>query len=260
MADLQQHKAKKSLTIKDLRVRVDGNLILKGIDLEIKPGEIHALMGPNGSGKTSLALSLLGHPAYKILSDKDYPSRVTLDGKDILSISPDKRAKEGLFLAFQQPAEVPGVRVNGFLRQTHGSIFGLESKKEYPSAYKFYRYLDQLAEKIGVDSSLLNRNLNEGFSGGEKKQLEMLQLVVLSPKYAILDETDSGLDVDALKIVAKAVEEVRLKHKTGVLIITHYLRILEHVKPEFVHVMKSGRIVQSGGYDLAQKLEKSGYK
>ena len=251
---------KQLFEIKNLQVKTGKKLILKGITLRVKPGEIHALMGPNGSGKTSLALSLAGHPAYEVVKDKAKPSQVILDGKDLLNLSPDKRAKAGLFLAFQQPVEIPGVRVNQFLRQAHQTLFGEKSRKKYPSAYKFYEYLSGVAEKIGVDQSLLGRNLNEGFSGGEKKQLEMLQLVVLKPKYAVLDETDSGLDVDALKIVAKAVEIVRTKHKTGILIITHYLRILEHVQPEFVHLLVDGQITENGDYELAKRLEKKGYK
>ena len=250
----------KSLIMKNLSIKVAGKQLLKQINLQIKPGEVHALMGPNGSGKSSLALSLGGHPDYQVVMSQSTTPVVTLDGQDLLNLSPDKRAGLGLFLAFQQPAEVPGVRINQFLRQAHQTLFADKSRKKYASAYQFYKYLDQVAEEIGVNRSLLGRNLNEGFSGGEKKQLEMLQLVVLEPKYAILDETDSGLDVDALKIVSKAVKLVQAKSQTGVLIITHYLRILEHIKPEFVHVLVDGQIKQSGGYELAKKLEKTGYK
>jgi len=248
------------LHIKNLSIRVGHKLLLKQIDLQIRPGEIHALMGPNGSGKSSLALSLAGHPDYQVVKNQSTIPQMTLDGQDLLNLSPDKRAGLGLFLAFQQPAEVPGVRINQFLRQAHQTLFGAKSRKKYASAYQFYKFLDHVAEEIGVNQNLLNRNLNEGFSGGEKKQLEMLQLVVLEPKYAILDETDSGLDVDALKIVAKAVKLVQTKSKTGVLIITHYLRILEHIRPEFVHLLIKGQIKESGGYELAKKLEKIGYK
>lgn len=245
-----------SLQIKKLRVSIADNQVLKGIDLEVKPGEVHALMGPNGSGKSTTAYSLAGHPDYEV-SPK---SKVLLDRQDVLALSPDERAQAGLFLAFQYPVEIPGVKVNNFLRHAHQARFADEPEKQFEKVIDFRRHLEQLAEKFQVKKSLLSRGLNEGFSGGEKKRLEILQMAVLEPKYAVLDETDSGLDIDAIKIVANGVRKIVDEYQTGVVVITHYQRILEYLKPDFVHVLVGGNMVESGGPELVAKLEKEGYQ
>jgi Fe-S cluster assembly ATP-binding protein len=240
------------LRIKDLHCSVEGNEILKGIDLTVEPGKVHALMGPNGSGKSTLAFSLTGHPHYNVTE-----GTATLDGEDLLGLAPDKRARAGLFLSFQYPAAIPGVKVPNFLYAARQAVRPGELT---PS--KFRALLLEKMDVLGMDPSFLGRYLNDGFSGGEKKRLEMLQLAVLAPKYAILDETDSGLDVDALKDVGETVKALRAsdegKH-TGFLIITHYPRILQHITPDVVHVMIDGRIVKTGGPDLAQRIEREGY-
>lgn len=245
----------KSLFIQNLHVSIDEKEILKGVDLEIKPGEIHAVMGPNGSGKSTLAYSLAGHPFYSITDGK-----VTLDGEDVLEKAPDERANEGLFLAFQYPVEVSGVKVNNFLRLAYEARFAEQPERKFPTVLAFRKHLENLAEELQVNKELLKRGLNEGFSGGEKKRVEILQMAVLEPKYAILDETDSGLDVDAIKAVSMGVKKIVEKHNTGILIITHYQRILEYVQPDFVHVMVKGKIVKSGGREFAEELEKGGYQ
>lgn len=239
------------LVIKNLRCRVAGNEILKGIDLTVEPRRVHALMGPNGSGKSTLALSLTGHPLYEV------SGKVELDGADILALSPDKRARAGLFLSFQYPAAIPGVKVANFLHAARQA----ERPGDLPPA-KFRALLLEKMDELGIEPSFMGRYLNDGFSGGEKKRLEMLQLAVLAPKYAILDETDSGLDIDALKDVGTSIAALRASdegRETGFLIITHYPRILQYVVPDVVHVMIDGRIVKTGGHDLAHRIEREGY-
>lgn len=239
------------LRIHDLRCSVDGSEILKGIDLTIEPRRVHALMGPNGSGKSTLAFSLTGHPKYEVTG------RVLLDGEDLLAIAPDKRARAGLFLSFQYPAAIPGVKVANFL---HAARQAERPGDLTPS--KFRALLLEKMDQLGIEPSFMGRYLNDGFSGGEKKRLEMLQLAVLAPKYAILDETDSGLDIDALKDVGDSIAALRASEEgrnTGFLIITHYPRILQYVVPDVVHVMIGGRIVKTGGHDLAHRIEREGY-
>lgn len=240
------------LRIAGLYCNVAGNEILKGIDLVVEPGKVHALMGPNGSGKSTLAFSLTGHPQYDVTK-----GTVTLDGEDLLALAADKRARAGLFLSFQYPAAIPGVKVANFLHAARQA----ERPGDLPPA-KFRALLLEKMELLGMDPSFMGRYLNDGFSGGEKKRLEMLQLAVLAPKYAVLDETDSGLDVDALKAVGESIGALRASDEgrdTGFLIITHYPRILQHVKADVVHVMIDGRIVKTGGEDLAHRIEREGY-
>lgn len=239
------------LQIAGLRCRVAGNDILKGIDLTVEPGKVHALMGPNGSGKSTLAFSLTGHPQYEVTGS------ALLDGEDILALPADKRARLGLFLSFQYPAAIPGVKVANFLHAARQAV----KPGDLPPA-KFRALLLEKMDQLGMDPSFMGRYLNDGFSGGEKKRLEMLQLAVLSPKYAILDETDSGLDVDALKDVGTSITAMRQRDEgkhTGFLIITHYPRILQYVTPDVVHVMIDGRIVKTGDPDLAHRIEREGY-
>lgn len=247
------------LEIKNLQVVVANQNILDGLSLQIKPGEIHAIMGPNGSGKSTLAYTLAGHPSYQVGGGtvKLFHGDTVID---VLSLSPDERAQAGLFLAFQYPVEVPGVKVDKFLRMAHQARFGEISQEKFPSQLRFRNHLLDLAKQLDVDPALLKRNLNEGFSGGEKKRLEILQMAVIEPEFAILDETDSGLDIDAIKTVAKGVKKIVQKYHTGIIVITHYQRILNYLKPDFVHVMKTGKIVESGGAELADKLEHTGYK
>lgn len=244
-----------SLQIKNLKVSIDDKSILQGVNLEVKPGEVHAIMGPNGSGKSTLAYSLAGHPFYQITDGS-----VTLDGEDVLEKAPDERANSGLFLAFQYPVEVAGVKVNHFLRLAYEARFANQPEKKFPTVLAFRKHLEALADELQVNKDLLKRGLNEGFSGGEKKRVEILQMAVLEPRYAILDETDSGLDVDAIKAVSSGVKKIIEKYNTGVIVITHYQRILKYLEPEFVHVMVKGKIVKSGGRDFAQELESEGYK
>jgi Fe-S cluster assembly ATP-binding protein len=239
------------LRITGLRCSVAGNEILKGIDLTVEPGKVAALMGPNGSGKSTLAFSLTGHPQYEVTG------RAFLDGDDLLALPPDKRARAGLFLSFQYPAAIPGVKVANFLHAARQA----QRPGDLPPA-KFRALLLEKMDQLGIDPSFMGRYLNDGFSGGEKKRLEMLQLAVLAPKYAILDETDSGLDVDALKDVGDSIAALRAGdegNNTGFLIITHYPRILQYVVPDVVHVMMDGRIVKTGGHDLAHRIEREGY-
>lgn len=240
------------LIITDLHAQIEDKEILKGIDLAVKPGEVHALMGPNGSGKSTLALSLAGHPKYQVTK-----GGASLDGEDLLSLAVDKRARAGLFLSFQYPSAVPGVKVANFL---HAALQTVHPGTLPPA--KFRQFLLQKMDVLDMDPVFLGRYVNDGFSGGEKKRLEMLQLSVLAPKYAILDETDSGLDVDALRAVGDAVNALRESEEgkhTGFLIITHYPRILQHITADVVHVMIDGRIVKTGGPDLAQRVEREGY-
>lgn len=244
--------AEKGLRISGLTATVQGNEILKGIDLCVEPGTVHALMGPNGSGKSTLAFSLTGHPSYEVTGGS-----VQLDGEEILGLAPDKRAKAGLFLSFQYPAAIPGVSVANFIRTARQAV----KPDDLPPA-KFRKLIFEKLDTLDMDAAFLGRYVNDGFSGGEKKRLEMLQLAVLAPKYAILDETDSGLDVDALRAVGASVNAMRASvegKETGFLIITHYPRILQYVVPDHVHIMLEGRIVKSGGPELAQMIERSGY-
>ena len=241
-----------TLDIRDLHVSVsteDGpKEILKGVNLTIKDGETHAIMGPNGSGKSTLAYSIAGHPKYTITSGS-----VTLDGVDVLEMSVDERARAGLFLAMQYPVEVPGVSVANFLRTAKTAIDG-----EAPKLRTWIKDVNTAMEQVAMDTTMAQRNVNEGFSGGEKKRHEILQLELLKPKIAILDETDSGLDVDALKVVSRGVNALRGPN-LGVLIITHYTRILRYINPDVVHVMYEGRIARTGGPELAEHLEEHGY-
>jgi Fe-S cluster assembly ATP-binding protein len=242
-----------TLEIKDLHVSVDGGdgarEILKGVDLTLKQGETHAIMGPNGSGKSTLAYSIAGHPRYTVTSGS-----VTLDGEDLLAMPVDERARAGLFLAMQYPVEVPGVSVSNFLRTAVTAIQG-----EPPKLRTWVKDLNAAFERLAIDASFKERSVNEGFSGGEKKRFEVLQLELLKPKVAILDETDSGLDVDALKVVSAGVNRVRETGTTGTLLITHYTRILRYIKPDYVHVFVGGRFVEEGGPELADLLEAEGY-
>lgn len=247
-------------SIKNLYARIAEKEILHGVSLDVTSGTIHAIMGPNGSGKSTLASTLAGHPAYEVSGAKKHKTSITLAGDELLEMSPDERAKRGLFLAFQYPVEVPGVSVQNFLRHAHSARFSSEPKKLFQKAIDFRKHLQALATELDIDATFLSRGLNEGFSGGEKKQLEILQMAVLEPKFAILDETDSGLDIDAIKKVARGVKKIIEKNKTGVLVITHYNRILEYLTPDVVHVMVSGRIVKTGTKELVTELEKTGYK
>ena len=224
--------------------------ILKGVDLTVNSGETHAIMGPNGSGKSTLAYSIAGHPKYEIIGGS-----VHLDGQDILEMSVDERAKAGLFLAMQYPVEVPGVSVSNFLRTAATALRG-----EAPNVRKWVGEVKDAMAALKMDPAFAERSVNEGFSGGEKKRHEIMQLELLKPKIAILDETDSGLDVDALKIVSEGVNRAKLENNLGVLLITHYTRILRYIKPDFVHVFANGRIVEEGGPELAEKLEEQGYE
>ncbi len=244
-----------SLVIKNLHTKIEDKDILKGISLEIKPGEVHAVMGPNGSGKSTLAYTLAGHPAYDVTDGS-----VELDEAAVLDMSPDERSHAGLFLAFQYPIEIPGVKVQNFLRLAYDARFADQPEKKFPSVLAFRKHLEGLAEELKVKKDLLKRGLNEGFSGGEKKRLEILQMAVLEPKFAILDETDSGLDIDAIKAVAEGVNQIVKKYNTGVIVITHYQRILKYLQPTYVHVLKDGVITKSGDMELVEQLEAEGYE
>ncbi|HHW51121.1 MAG TPA: Fe-S cluster assembly ATPase SufC [Pseudoclavibacter sp.] len=242
-----------TLEIRDLHVSVETEQgpkpILKGVDLTISTGEVHAIMGPNGSGKSTLAYSLAGHPRYTVTG-----GTVTLDGEDLLAMSIDERARAGLFLAMQYPVEIPGVTVSNFLRTAKTAVDG-----EAPKLRTWLSTVKSSMKDLRMDPAFLERNVNEGFSGGEKKRHEILQMELLQPKFAILDETDSGLDVDALRIVSEGVNRVHDNTNMGVLLITHYTRILRYITPEFVHVIVSGKVAEEGGPDLAAQLEEEGY-
>jgi Fe-S cluster assembly ATP-binding protein len=243
-----------TLEIRDLHVTVNTGdevkPILKGVDLTVKAGETHAIMGPNGSGKSTLAYSIAGHPKYTITS-----GTVTLDGEDVLAMTVDERARAGLFLAMQYPVEVPGVSVSNFLRTAATATRG-----EAPKLRTWVKEVKAAMTALEMDPAFAERNVNEGFSGGEKKRHEILQLELLAPKIAILDETDSGLDIDALRVVSAGVNRVRATGTTGTLLITHYTRILRYIRPDFVHVFIGGRIVEEGGPELAENLEAQGYE
>jgi Fe-S cluster assembly ATP-binding protein len=237
------------LKIENLQVEIDGQEIVKGLDLEVGKGEIHAIMGPNGSGKSTLANVLMGHPRYEVTGGS-----ITFQGEDVFELEPDERAKLGMFLAFQYPSEVPGVSVANFLRTAVNSV-----REEELSAMEMYRLIQDKMKIMQMDPKFAERYLNEGFSGGEKKRNEILQMLMLEPKLAIMDETDSGLDIDALQVVAKGVNELRGADFSAV-IITHYQRILRYIEPDHVHVMLDGRLVTSGGKELALDLEDKGYE
>jgi Fe-S cluster assembly ATP-binding protein len=244
-----------TLEIRDLHVSVETGAeesteILRGVNLTVRAGETHAIMGPNGSGKSTLAYAIAGHPKYLVTSGS-----VTLDGEDALSMSVDERSRAGLFLAMQYPIEVPGVSVSNFLRSALTAVRG-----EAPKLRDFAKEMRGAMTELQIDPAFAQRNLNEGFSGGEKKRHEILQLELLKPKVAVLDETDSGLDIDALKVVSEGINRYRSGGDTGVLLITHYTRVLRYVRPDFVHVFAGGRIVEEGGPELAELLEAEGYE
>jgi Fe-S cluster assembly ATP-binding protein len=240
------------LSVKNLTATVDETPILKGIDLEIKAGEIHAIMGPNGSGKSTFSKVLAGHPDYAVTGGE-----VTYLGQDLLELEPEERARSGIFLAFQYPLEIPGVSNLDFLRVAYNSKRKHEGLEEL-DAFDFDDLVQEKLEVVKMDAAFLNRSVNEGFSGGEKKRNEILQMAILYPKLAILDETDSGLDIDALKIVANGVNQLATS-ENAMLVITHYQRLLEYIVPDYVHVMANGRIIRTGGKELALELEERGY-
>ena len=244
-----------TLEIRDLHVSVEEAAgtqreILRGVDLDVNAGETHAIMGPNGSGKSTLAYAIAGHPKYHVTQGS-----VTLDGEDVLSMSVDQRARAGLFLAMQYPVEVPGVSVSNFLRTAVTAVRG-----EAPKLRDFMKSMRAAMSALSIEPAFAERNLNEGFSGGEKKRHEVLQMELLNPTIAVLDETDSGLDIDALKVVSEGINRFRADPSHGVLLITHYTRILRYVQPDFVHVFVAGRIVRQGGPELAEELERDGYE
>ncbi len=234
--------------IRDLHVSIEDKPILKGFSLTVRKGEVHALMGPNGSGKSTLANAIMGHPKYTVTN-----GQILMKGENLLEMSPDERARKGLFLAFQYPCEVPGVRQANFLRLAVNARFGKEL-----DVMEFYDKLEEKMKYLDMDESFMKRYLNEGFSGGEKKRNEILQMMLLQPEFAVMDETDSGLDIDALKVVSRGINELR-GPDLGILIITHYERILRYITPDFVHILVDGKIVKSGGADLAGHLEEHGY-
>ena len=240
------------LKIENLHASVEGNEILKGLNLVVGQGEVHAIMGPNGSGKSTLAQVLAGHEAYEVTAGS-----VTYEGNDLLEMGPEERAREGLFLAFQYPVEIPGVNSAYFLRTGLNEIRKHRGEEEV-DALDFLSLIREKLKMVEMDESFLKRSVNDGFSGGEKKRHEILQMAVLEPRLAILDETDSGLDIDALRVVADGVNRLHDEHKS-VVVVTHYQRLLEYIVPDFVHVLSAGRIVKSGGKELALELEKKGY-
>lgn len=244
---------KKCLKIDSIHVEIEGNEVVKGVSLEIKPGEIHVIMGPNGSGKSSLCNALMGHPAYRVVKGK-----VSMDGENLLDLPVDERSRKGLFLAFQYPREVAGVTFGNFVRQAVNTRIVKNADKISPT--KFYPMMMEGLNELHMDKKFIGRSLNDGFSGGEKKRAEIVQMALLKPRYALLDEIDSGLDIDALRYVTDGINKLFKKEKLGVLIVTHYERILKHIKPDFVHVMANGKIVESGNSKLAEKIEKSGYE
>lgn len=240
------------LSIKNIHASIEGKQILKGLNLEVKAGEVHAIMGPNGSGKSTLASVLAGREEYEVSEGE-----IDFDGKDLLELSPEERAKEGVFLAFQYPVEIPGVSTTNFIKAAFNEKRKYQGLEPMDSV-EFLKLIKEKAALLELDRSLLSRSLNEGFSGGEKKRNEIFQMAVLDPKLAILDETDSGLDIDALRIVAKGVNTLR-NEDHGIIVITHYQRLLNYLQPDFVHILMDGKIVKSGGRELALELEEKGY-
>lgn len=240
------------LEVKDLHAGIDGKEILKGLNLEVNKGEVHAIMGPNGSGKSTLSKVLAGHPSYEVISGD-----VTYDGKNLLEMEPDERARDGVFMAFQYPVEVPGVSNSQFLRLAYNEKMKHLGQEEL-DPLEFNDYLKEKAKVVEMSSEFFKRSVNEGFSGGEKKRNEILQMAVLEPKLAILDETDSGLDIDALRIVAEGVNKLR-SADNAIILVTHYQRLLNYITPDYVHVLAGGRIVKEGGKELALELEEKGY-
>ena len=240
------------LTIKNLHAEIEGKKILNGIDLQINAGEVHAIMGPNGSGKSTLAHVLAGREGYEITEGS-----ITYMGKDLLELSVDERAKEGIFQAFQYPIEIPGVTTANFLKHTINAVRKYQEKEEL-STKEMISFIKKMAKMVEMEDGFLSRSLNQGFSGGEKKRNEILQMAVLEPRLAVLDETDSGLDIDALKIVSNGVNQLRTK-ENAFIVITHYQRLLDYIIPDFVHVLYNGKIVKSGDKNLALKLEEKGY-
>ena len=240
------------LEIKNLKASINNKAILKGLNLTIKPGELHAIMGPNGSGKSTLANVLSGKNGYEISGE------INFEGKNLKEISVEKRAQKGIFLAFQYPLEIPGVNTNNFLKTSLNSVRKARGEKEIDTL-AFLKLVKEKTSELGIEEKILSRQLNVGFSGGEKKKNEILQMKILNPNLSILDETDSGLDIDALKIIAKGVNSSRNKNKSF-LVITHYQRLLDYIKPDFVHVLSDGKIVRTGCSELAEELEKTGYQ
>jgi Fe-S cluster assembly ATP-binding protein len=240
------------LEIRDLRARAEGKDILKGLNLSVNAGEVHAIMGPNGSGKSTLARVLSGHPGYEVTGGS-----ITFDGKDLLELQPEERACEGVFMAFQYPVEIAGINNTYFLKAALNAVRKYRGQQEL-DAVEFMQLARQKAKLLEMDQAMLNRSVNEGFSGGEKKRNEIFQMAVLEPRLAVLDETDSGLDIDALKIVSNGVNALR-NHERAMLVVTHYQRLLNYIVPDFVHVLTDGRIVRSGGRELALELEEKGY-
>lgn len=242
------------LVIQNLHAKIDGKEILKGISLTINEGEIHAIMGPNGSGKSTLCNVLMGHPKYEVTA-----GTVILDGHNILELKTDKRAKLGLFLSFQYPQEIPGISYAHFLRQIKNTLRAA-NKLAPLNLMQFGNFLKEKMKLLNIPEDLKTRSVNEGFSGGEKKRAEILQMAILEPRFAMLDETDSGLDIDALKVVAEGATKIAKENNTGILLITHYQRILKYMKPDFIHIMINGKIVKSGSAKLIESLEEKGYE
>jgi Fe-S cluster assembly ATP-binding protein len=240
------------LDVRDLRVTVEGKEILQGLSLSVNAGEVHAIMGPNGSGKSTLARALAGHPAYTVTA-----GTATYDGKDLLAMSPEERACEGLFMAFQYPVEIPGINNAYFLKAALNAVRKHRGQQEL-DAVEFMALVKEKAKLLDIDREMLGRSVNEGFSGGEKKRNEIFQMAVLEPRLALLDETDSGLDIDALKVVANGVNALRRPDR-AIVVVTHYQRLLNYIVPDYVHVLSNGRIVRSGGKELAHELEAKGY-
>ena len=242
------------LEIIDLHVEVNGKEIIKGVSLTFNAGKVHALMGPNGSGKSTLAHALMGHPKYKITKGK-----IVLNGEDITAAKPEVRAQKGLFLSFQYPSEISGVTISNFLRTAVNNLREKRGLPTYP-VVDFHKLLKEKMAQLKIDGSFSKRYLNEGFSGGEKKKMEVLQLSMLEPTYALLDETDSGMDVDSIKTVAEGIERIRQEREMSIIVITHYSKFLEYLKPDAVSVLSSGKIVKSGGYELAKQINEQGFE
>lgn len=252
--DITKRNITKKLEIIDLHVEAEGKEIIKGVTLTFYPGKVHALMGPNGSGKSTLAQALMGNPKYKITKGK-----IILDGEEITTAKPDLRAQKGLFLSFQYPSEISGVTTSTFLRTAVNNL--REKKNFYPySVVDFHKLLKEKMAQLNMDASFTKRHLHEGFSGGEKKRMEILQLAMLEPRYALLDETDSGLDVDSMKTVAEGVEKCRNEKETGIIVITHYTKFLEFLQPDQVSILFQGKIIKTGGYELAQHINEKGFR